>query len=169
MNKNRIFKVTFAAMIFILIMVLNIILGCSTVFKGKYSCYDKKQETYYEIIFYDNTFDYYKNSPDTVYMGENQTNEERYYGFYLYKLEKGIIYLDFGDFTKLSGVSDLDCKRQSVFSFTVSTARGLWYEDKYEIEFRCTEAIILQVIYIFIMLACLSYIIYQVIKLKNKK
>lgn len=171
MIKKLPYKLIIPTVVFIIVLILNIILGCSPVFNGKYTCYDSKQDIYYEIDFYDNTFDYYKKSTykETSSSQENKVREERYYGFYNYYAETSVLYLDLGEFSKLSGVSDINCKRNSVFSFTVSTARGLYYEDKYEIQFTCPGAIVLQIFYVIIMAGCLGCLTLQYLKFKKNK
>lgn len=170
MIKKLPYKLIIPTVVFIIVLILNIILGCAPVFKGKYTCYDSKQDIYYEIDFYDNTFDYYIKSTHKEYgSGENKISENYYYGFYLYEKSNSNIGLYWSNLNNPNGYANLDCSRKSVFSFTVSTARGLYYEDKYEIQFTCSGAIVLQIFYVIIMAGCLGCVMLQYLKFKKNK
>lgn len=169
MKTSKKIIVGISVLILLLSIILNIVLLCTDVFRGRYTCSDEKYR--YEITFYDNTFaketrvkksfSQFDGLFNVTYKAGQLVGYD--YGFYQYiksseykDAEYNTIILDS---SRYSSSTLYRYTRNSVFSFT--------YETKNNKEtYTCGVAVFLQVLYALLIVCCIITII--LVTKKNK-
>lgn len=156
--KNKMIKrISIFGIAFILLIILNIIFGCSHFF-GTYTCKDNKQNgNIHKITFYDNTVDYYYRSY------RKNTNLEDYTEHYdngTYIIKKDNTFsIDLNKPYTTTHIYENGGQRESIFSIKIHTARSMGVTSEYyDITLISAGAVCVQVFFLVLEIVCVIFL-----------